>query len=208
MKLGIYIVTLYVNCKCIWTELSYPRLDFFGNSQFGLLSFFLFLFSAGGVVASILVVLCLFWVGLVDQVGFQSEGTVLNLTNLPVAIGLYGYCYSGHAVFPNIYTSMAKPSQYPSVLLIRYLKMMNYLTYNWVFFFVFLFVTRPQYQGMCLIFYLLLCLKIQDVPRPFITCKFALPNASLVLLILNQSYQDLPLFLHHMLYISQERAIN
>ncbi|RVW74172.1 Amino acid transporter AVT1C [Vitis vinifera] len=76
--------------------------------------------SAGGVVASILVVLCLFWVGLVDQVGFQSEGTVLNLTNLPVAIGLYGYCYSGHAVFPNIYTSMAKPSQYPSVLLISF----------------------------------------------------------------------------------------
>ncbi|KAL6320732.1 hypothetical protein AAG906_008732 [Vitis piasezkii] len=76
--------------------------------------------SAGGVVASILVVLCLFWVGLVDQVGFQSEGTVLNLTNLPVAIGLYGYCYSGHAVFPNIYTSMAKPNQYPSVLLISF----------------------------------------------------------------------------------------
>lgn len=76
--------------------------------------------SAGGVIASILVVLCLFWVGLVDQVGFQSEGTVLNLTNLPVAIGLYGYCYSGHAVFPNIYTSMAKPNQYPSVLLISF----------------------------------------------------------------------------------------
>lgn len=73
--------------------------------------------SAGGVVASVLVVLCLFWVGLVDQVGFQSKGTTLNLTTLPVAIGLYGYCYSGHAVFPNIYTSMAKPSQFPSVLL-------------------------------------------------------------------------------------------
>lgn len=73
--------------------------------------------SVGGVVASVLVVLCLFWVGLVDQVGFQSKGTTLNLTTLPVAIGLYGYCYSGHAVFPNIYTSMAKPSQFPSVLL-------------------------------------------------------------------------------------------
>ncbi|XP_019052955.1 PREDICTED: vacuolar amino acid transporter 1-like isoform X2 [Nelumbo nucifera] len=73
--------------------------------------------SAGGVIASILVVLCLFWIGLVDQVGFHNKGTTLNLTTLPVAIGLYGYCYSGHAVFPNIYTSMAKPSQYPSVLL-------------------------------------------------------------------------------------------
>ncbi|KAL5995179.1 Amino acid transporter avt1c [Asimina triloba] len=73
--------------------------------------------SAGGVISSILVVICLFWVGLVDKVGFQNGGTALDLTGLPVAIGLYGYCYSGHAVFPNIYTSMKKPNQYPSVLL-------------------------------------------------------------------------------------------
>lgn len=73
--------------------------------------------SAGGVIASVLVVICLFWVGLVDGVGFERTGTTLNLGTLPVAIGLYGYCYSGHAVFPNIYTSMAKPSQYTAVLL-------------------------------------------------------------------------------------------
>jgi vesicular inhibitory amino acid transporter len=73
--------------------------------------------SAGGVIASVLVVLCLFWAGLVDEVGFQSKETTLNLATLPVAIGLYGYCYSGHAVFPNIYTSMARPSDYPAVLL-------------------------------------------------------------------------------------------
>ncbi|PSR98024.1 Vacuolar amino acid transporter like [Actinidia chinensis var. chinensis] len=73
--------------------------------------------SVGGVIASIVVVISLFWVGLVDKVGFQSKGTTINLTTLPVAIGLYGYCYSGHAVFPNIYTSMEKPSQYPAVLL-------------------------------------------------------------------------------------------
>ncbi|KAL9275270.1 Amino acid transporter AVT1C-like protein [Drosera capensis] len=73
--------------------------------------------SAGGVIASILVVGSLFWVGLVDQVGYISKGSTLNLSTLPVAIGLYGYCYSGHAVFPNIYTSMAKPNQFPAVLL-------------------------------------------------------------------------------------------
>ncbi|KAL8136403.1 hypothetical protein V2J09_002404 [Rumex salicifolius] len=74
--------------------------------------------SAGGVVASVLVVLCLFWVGLVDQVGdYHGQGSALNVGTLPVALGLYGYCYSGHAVFPNIYTSMEKPNQYPSVLL-------------------------------------------------------------------------------------------
>ncbi|KAF3434003.1 hypothetical protein FNV43_RR25106 [Rhamnella rubrinervis] len=73
--------------------------------------------SAGGVIASIMVVFCLFWVGAVDGVGFESKGTAVNLATLPVAIGLYGYCYSGHAVFPNIYTSMAKPNQFPAVLL-------------------------------------------------------------------------------------------
>ncbi|KAH0691951.1 hypothetical protein KY289_019309 [Solanum tuberosum] len=73
--------------------------------------------SVGGVIASILVVLCLYWAGLVDHVGFESKGTVLNLPTLPVAIGLYGFCYSGHAVFPNIYTSLADRSQFPAVLL-------------------------------------------------------------------------------------------
>ncbi|KAL6126438.1 hypothetical protein ACLB2K_074487 [Fragaria x ananassa] len=73
--------------------------------------------SAGGVIATILVLLCLFWVGLVDDVGFESKGTPLNLATLPVAMGLYGFCYSGHAVFPNIYSSLDKPNQYPAILL-------------------------------------------------------------------------------------------
>ncbi|XP_074309322.1 amino acid transporter AVT1C-like [Silene latifolia] len=73
--------------------------------------------SAGGVIASVLVVLCLFWVGLVDKVDFAGNGSVLNVSSLPVAIGLYGFLYSGHAVFPNIYSSMANQNQYPAVLL-------------------------------------------------------------------------------------------
>ncbi|KAI3793467.1 hypothetical protein L1987_36086 [Smallanthus sonchifolius] len=40
-----------------------------------------------------------------------------DMSVLSYISGLYGYCYSGHAVFPNIYTSMAKKSQYPMVLL-------------------------------------------------------------------------------------------
>lgn len=76
---------------------------------------------AGGVIASVLVVLCLLWIG-IEDVGFQRSGTTLNLGTLPVAIGLYGYCYSGHAVFPNIYTSMAKPNQFPAVLVAWYTK--------------------------------------------------------------------------------------
>lgn len=72
--------------------------------------------SVGGVVASILVVVALSWAGLVDQIGFQNKGTSLNIPGIPIAIGLYGYCYSGHGIFPNIYTSLKQPNQYPSVL--------------------------------------------------------------------------------------------
>ncbi|KAM0879897.1 hypothetical protein ACQ4PT_033939 [Festuca glaucescens] len=73
--------------------------------------------SAGGVVATITVIVCLFWVGIGDGVGFHPSGTALNLTRLPVALGLYGYCFSGHSVFPNIYSSMKERSQFPFVIL-------------------------------------------------------------------------------------------
>ncbi|KAK1603513.1 hypothetical protein QYE76_008297 [Lolium multiflorum] len=71
---------------------------------------------SGGVVASIVIVACLFWAGLVDHVGVsKSEDTALNLPGIPIAIGLYGYCYSGHGVFPNIYSSLKKRNQFNAV---------------------------------------------------------------------------------------------
>lgn len=72
--------------------------------------------SAGGVIASVLVVLCVIWVGVVDGVGFHESGPLLNISNIPVSIGLYGFCFSGHAVFPNIYISLKKPSQFTAIL--------------------------------------------------------------------------------------------
>jgi len=72
--------------------------------------------SAGGVVATILLVICLFWIGVVDDVGFEHKGSTLNLPGIPIAIGLYGYCYSGHGVFPNIYSSLKNRNQFPSIL--------------------------------------------------------------------------------------------
>uniref|UniRef100_A0A804MID2 Amino acid transporter transmembrane domain-containing protein n=1 Tax=Zea mays TaxID=4577 RepID=A0A804MID2_MAIZE len=49
-------------------------------------------------------------------ISVESEGTALNLPGIPIAIGLYGYCYSGHGVFPNIYSSLKKSNQFPAVL--------------------------------------------------------------------------------------------
>ncbi|KAE8687013.1 lectin-like protein [Hibiscus syriacus] len=72
--------------------------------------------SVGGVGASILMVLCLLWIG-VDHAGFHQGGTSLNLSNLPISVGIYSFCYAGHSVFPNIYSSMREPSQFPFVLI-------------------------------------------------------------------------------------------
>ncbi|KAH7426944.1 hypothetical protein KP509_10G023100 [Ceratopteris richardii] len=77
--------------------------------------------SAGGVIASFLVMICVIWVGVVDGVGFHETGPLLTLSNIPVSIGLYGFCYSGHAVFPNIYMSLKKQSQFTAVLAISFI---------------------------------------------------------------------------------------
>ncbi|GMI96526.1 hypothetical protein like AT5G02180 [Hibiscus trionum] len=77
--------------------------------------------SVGGVGASIFVVLCLLWVGAVDQIGFHRTGTALNLASLPISVGIYSFCYAGHSVFPNIYSSMKEPSLFPLVLIVSFI---------------------------------------------------------------------------------------
>ncbi|WCJ28326.1 Transmembrane amino acid transporter family protein [Euphorbia peplus] len=76
--------------------------------------------SVGGVGASILVAACLLWVGAVDNIGFHQYGVPVNFSGLPFAIGIYGYSYSGHAVFPNIYSSMKNPSNFVTVMIISF----------------------------------------------------------------------------------------
>jgi len=75
--------------------------------------------SVGGIFATVLVALCLFWVGTMEQVvGYKPGKKVLDFANLPVSVGLYSFCFAGHAVFPNIYSSMKEPSKFPSVLFV------------------------------------------------------------------------------------------
>lgn len=76
--------------------------------------------AAGGVIASVVVALSVLWVGAVDGVGFHETTAFFNLSGLPVSIGLYGFCYSGHAVFPNIYSSLRNRNDYNKLLAVRY----------------------------------------------------------------------------------------
>ncbi|XP_047306817.1 amino acid transporter AVT1D-like [Impatiens glandulifera] len=77
--------------------------------------------SVGGVVTAILVSVCLFWVGTIDNVGFHPNDRALEIAKLPITIGLFGFCYGSHSVFPNIYSSMKDPSRFPSVLIISFI---------------------------------------------------------------------------------------
>ncbi|CAH9100949.1 unnamed protein product [Cuscuta epithymum] len=77
--------------------------------------------SAGGVIAFIMIILCLLWVGLLSDIEFHPSGNIFNFSKLPVTIGIYSFCFGGHSVFPSIYSSMREPSRFPSVVLISFL---------------------------------------------------------------------------------------
>uniref|UniRef100_A0ACD5U9Y8 Uncharacterized protein n=1 Tax=Avena sativa TaxID=4498 RepID=A0ACD5U9Y8_AVESA len=72
--------------------------------------------AAGGALASVVLIAAVLWVGVFDGVGFQERGRLVHWAGMPSAMSLYSFCFSGHAVFPMIYTGMKDRKRFPMVL--------------------------------------------------------------------------------------------
>lgn len=70
--------------------------------------------SAGGVLASAVLLGSLLWAGIADT-GFHEKGRILDLNGLPTAMGLFFMCFTCHAVFPTISSSMRDSTRFPKV---------------------------------------------------------------------------------------------
>lgn len=71
--------------------------------------------SIGGVLSSLILMCCVLWAATIDGVGFHAKGSVVNWGGIPTALSLYAFCYSGHAVFPTLYTSMKDRTAFSKV---------------------------------------------------------------------------------------------
>ncbi|XP_042048922.1 amino acid transporter AVT1J-like isoform X2 [Salvia splendens] len=74
--------------------------------------------SAGGILAYLILIATVFWIGAFENVGFHEKEALWRYNRMPTAVSLYTFCYCGHAVFPTICTSMKDKTQFPKVLLV------------------------------------------------------------------------------------------
>ncbi|XP_058205801.1 amino acid transporter AVT1I-like [Rhododendron vialii] len=77
--------------------------------------------SFGGAISSVIIVAAVLCVGTTKGVGFHEKGNLVNFKGLPAALSLYTFSYGGHAMFPAIYNSMKKKSEFPKVLLLSFI---------------------------------------------------------------------------------------
>ncbi|XP_061370909.1 amino acid transporter AVT1I-like [Gastrolobium bilobum] len=76
--------------------------------------------SVGGILASIILLGCVVWVGEVDGVGFHERGHFVHLGGMATAVSIFSFCFCMHAVLPTLINSMKDRSQSYKVLLVSF----------------------------------------------------------------------------------------
>ncbi|KAL8035555.1 hypothetical protein ABFX02_12G104600 [Erythranthe guttata] len=75
--------------------------------------------SASGISASIILLGIVLWIGVFEGVGFSGNGVLCsNYSGMLTTVSVYTFCFSGHPVFPTLYTSMRNKDQFRKVLFI------------------------------------------------------------------------------------------
>uniref|UniRef100_A0A803M9L2 Amino acid transporter transmembrane domain-containing protein n=1 Tax=Chenopodium quinoa TaxID=63459 RepID=A0A803M9L2_CHEQI len=74
--------------------------------------------SVGGVFGVVCIALSLLLVGTTENIGFHQTGPLVKWNGIPYAFGVFGFCYSGHSVLPNLYHSMTDKKKFQKALTI------------------------------------------------------------------------------------------
>ncbi|KAJ8434470.1 hypothetical protein Cgig2_006276 [Carnegiea gigantea] len=77
--------------------------------------------SATSVMASVIIVVSIFWVGAFDGIGFHHKGDLISWSGVPTAVSLHSFCYCAHTDFPTLYNSMEKRHHFSQVLFLCFL---------------------------------------------------------------------------------------
>ncbi|KAF6258591.1 transmembrane amino acid transporter protein-domain-containing protein [Scenedesmus sp. NREL 46B-D3] len=73
--------------------------------------------SVGGIFASLALLVLVGWEGFAVTGFTHDQPPLVTWSGVPVSIGLFCFCFSGHAVFPSLYASMRTKSHFPWLLL-------------------------------------------------------------------------------------------
>mmetsp|Transcript_8275 Transcript_8275/g.19843 ORF Transcript_8275/g.19843 Transcript_8275/m.19843 type:complete len:382 (-) Transcript_8275:39-1184(-) len=77
-----------------------------------------YLSAAGIMVTLTIVMLVTCESAAMPQPSHLPDLSIVRWHGMPLALGIYAFCYSGHAVFPSLYNSMKDKSQYPRMLIV------------------------------------------------------------------------------------------
>jgi vesicular inhibitory amino acid transporter len=72
--------------------------------------------SVGGIFASLALLVLVGWEG-VTVTGFTHDQPPLVMwPGVPLTLSLYCFCFSGHAVFPSLYSSLRNKEQFATII--------------------------------------------------------------------------------------------